>query len=405
MGFGWSNTYLIVNRGDTVEWSWSSFDVNMKLFYKVEQVESSISTKKAGFSSGNPTSSGTFLYQFNKLGLFHYWSGYINNDKFSFRGTVRVEDSLDKQLDIEVETNGFKGFFYSYFQNYSNSRLTCNYLITLAHKNRLVSKARRQGNNDKFSYGLSPDLNGRSLLEQDELVFSYDETKLTDMENIHFSSDELIFPIKNKTNITSQIKESSLAENSSISYEVYQTTLASAKNMTTETYLGEKLLNTTTKFEEPARNSSPSIQDSNFSDEIEFSFCNGQELDYAPCNFDTQSFESKILFTSCNVPTLRSISPKNITYDSLITIKGQYFSKIMCENEVYINGILCRLYSSSSTELTCKIGIGSGLIPNKFYEIEVLIKNQGYALHTDFYEIAFLPVVFSVSSDESKIIN
>ena len=116
MGFGWSNTYLIVNRGDTVEWSWSSFDVNMKLFYKVEQVESSISTKKAGFSSGNPTSSGTFLYQFNKLGLFHYWSGYINNDKFSFRGTVRVEDSLDKQLDIDVETNGFKGFFILIFR-------------------------------------------------------------------------------------------------------------------------------------------------------------------------------------------------------------------------------------------------------------------------------------------------
>jgi plastocyanin len=116
MGFGWSNTYLIVNRGDTVEWSWSSFDVLMNSFYKVEQVESSISTKKTGFSSGNSTSSGSFLYQFNKLGFFHYWSGYINNDKFSFRGTIRVEDSLDKQFEIKVQTNGFKGFLIFTFR-------------------------------------------------------------------------------------------------------------------------------------------------------------------------------------------------------------------------------------------------------------------------------------------------
>jgi hypothetical protein len=241
------------------------------------------------------------------------------------------------------------------------------------------------------------------LLEQDELVFPYDETKLIDKENVNFATDELIFPIKNKANTTSQIEESNLAENSSISYEVFETTLTHAKKMSSKKYLGEKLLTTSTKFKGPIRNYSHSIQDNNFSDEIEFSFCNGQELDYAPCNFDTQSFGSKILFTSCFVPTLRSISPKSITYDSLITIKGQYFSKIMCENEVYINGILCRLYSSSSTELTCKIGIGSGLFSNKFYEIEVLIKNQGYALHTDFYEITFLPVIVSVSSEESKI--
>ena len=61
-------------------------------------------------------------------------------------------------------------------------------------------------------------------------------------------------------------------------------------------------------------------------------------------------------------------------------LKGTDFSSNQCENEVYINNILCATQSSSTTQITCKLGANSGLIPNVAYPIEILIKNQGFAV-------------------------
>ena len=86
-------------------------------------------------------------------------------------------------------------------------------------------------------------------------------------------------------------------------------------------------------------------------------------------------------------------------------IKGTGFSATQCENEVYINNVLCATQSSSTTQITCKLGLNSGLIPNVPYSIEVLIKNKGYALQNSFYRINFLPSISSVSKNEGSIFN
>ena len=79
---------------------------------------------------------------------------------------------------------------------------------------------------------------------------------------------------------------------------------------------------------------------------------------------------------------------------------GSDFSATQCENEVYINNVLCTTQTSSTTEITCKLGLNSGLIPNVPYSIEVLIKNKGYALQNSFYKINFLPSITSVSANQ-----
>jgi hypothetical protein len=128
-GFSWSETHLKINRGDYVEWSWNSPDILMRLSYKVEQVESFNSTKNIGFTSGKPTSKGSFVFQFNTPGIFHYWSGYINFQKYSLRGIIEVLDFSDKKLDIDVLTNGFKGDnFYLCNQNKSIF-IICNFSL------------------------------------------------------------------------------------------------------------------------------------------------------------------------------------------------------------------------------------------------------------------------------------
>lgn len=76
----------------------------------VQQVSDAVSTISSGFSSGNPSSSGSYTYQFNKAGTYYYWSGYVDTAQtISFRGVIVVVDASEEHvLELNVEQNGFK---------------------------------------------------------------------------------------------------------------------------------------------------------------------------------------------------------------------------------------------------------------------------------------------------------
>jgi len=59
--------------------------------------------------------------------------------------------------------------------------------------------------------------------------------------------------------------------------------------------------------------------------------------------------------------------------------------------------------SNTPTQITCKLGLNSGLIPNTAYALEVMILNQGYALQSDYFRVNFLPAISSVSKNEGSI--
>lgn len=59
--------------------------------------------------------SGSFLYQFNTLGTFYYFSGYVDeNQKISFRGVVEVVAEQDNELAVDVSVNDIKGKHFQY---------------------------------------------------------------------------------------------------------------------------------------------------------------------------------------------------------------------------------------------------------------------------------------------------
>ena len=54
--------------------------------------------------------SGTFTFQFNTIGTYYYWSGFVDsNNMISFRGIVNVGPSVDKTLSIGVKVSGKTG--------------------------------------------------------------------------------------------------------------------------------------------------------------------------------------------------------------------------------------------------------------------------------------------------------
>ena len=54
--------------------------------------------------------------------------------------------------------------------------------------------------------------------------------------------------------------------------------------------------------------------------------CDGQSIDLTSCTSNSNS-SFAMLFTTCNVPTVSSISPLSITYNTELTITGKLFLK------------------------------------------------------------------------------
>lgn len=112
-----------------------------------------------------------------------------------------------------------------------------------------------------------------------------------------------------------------------------------------------------------------------------------------------------MLFTSCNVPQIDSISTNTLAYDTILTINGSGFSLNQCENTIYIDQVECKQEDQpTSNTLTCQLGMNSGLLPNQFYTLEVLVKNKGYALHQNgFYQVSFQSVITIITPDQGSV--
>lgn len=105
---------MTINRGEFVKWSWKA-PVGINVAFKIQQTDSPSSTSAStnGFSSGQtPQTSGTFQYQFNTLGTFYYWSGFVDsNGQIALRGVINVQDSQDVDLPINLSVGAVQGLF------------------------------------------------------------------------------------------------------------------------------------------------------------------------------------------------------------------------------------------------------------------------------------------------------
>lgn len=113
-GYAWDKSYLTIKIGEIVRWTWAQPTGVTGKNYKIEQVESPLSTAplQSGFSSGESTSAGSFSYQFNVAGTYFYWSGFVDSTQtISFRGVIVVEGETDKELEIDVTLSDIKGLY------------------------------------------------------------------------------------------------------------------------------------------------------------------------------------------------------------------------------------------------------------------------------------------------------
>ncbi len=129
------------------------------------------------------------------------------------------------------------------------------------------------------------------------------------------------------------------------------------------------------------------------SSNIPNSVCTGNSTRTSDCGITPQN-EFTMIFSSCQIAKIESVSPLNVSYDTIITINGSGFSSNQCENEVYIGGVNCPINSSSTNQITCILGPKSGLLANTNYPVEVSVKNKGN--YWQFSIQSIFKIIFSI---------
>lgn len=84
-------------------------------------------------------------------------------------------------------------------------------------------------------------------------------------------------------------------------------------------------------------------------------------------------------FWTCSTPVVNMVSISNGTTQTPITITGEGFSNIACQNEVNFGGYSCDVTSSSETSLTCNLAKSGEPALGILHQLEMRVNGRGLA--------------------------
>ncbi|CAF3773837.1 unnamed protein product [Rotaria sp. Silwood1] len=111
-GYAWFPSRETVQQGTVVTWYWSSAELRSPVYYKIQQVANAYSTELVpnGFDSGSATSSGSFSYQFDRVGTFYYLAPNIDQSSgYAMRGVIDVVALEPEIMTVETIWDKFTG--------------------------------------------------------------------------------------------------------------------------------------------------------------------------------------------------------------------------------------------------------------------------------------------------------
>ncbi|KAL4228989.1 Fibrocystin-L [Mactra antiquata] len=104
--YAFDKPYITITEGDKVQWSWDTPTFINDIAHAIMEVDSPSSTeaKVGGFSSGTPSKTGHYIHQFNQVGTFYVWSGYVDVWGIkNYAGTINVVSSQSSLGEIDVQ--------------------------------------------------------------------------------------------------------------------------------------------------------------------------------------------------------------------------------------------------------------------------------------------------------------
>ena len=100
--------------------------------------------------------------------------------------------------------------------------------------------------------------------------------------------------------------------------------------------------------------------------------------DALPSGGDSDKFN--FAFWTCLTPVVDSIDQRSGTVQTQITLDGEGFSSVDCQNEVYIGDYTCDAVSSAANSVSCTVGRVNEVELGVLHPVSMLVGNRGYAL-------------------------
>ena len=97
-----------------------------------------------------------------------------------------------------------------------------------------------------------------------------------------------------------------------------------------------------------------------------------------PSGSDPNKFN--FAFWTCATPVIDMIDQHNGTAKTVITITGEGFSTVDCENEIFFSDSVCTVISSSESSLTCSMDKSSEPALGIYHPVSMRVGNRGNAL-------------------------
>ncbi|XP_052286416.1 fibrocystin-L-like [Dreissena polymorpha] len=114
---------------------------------------------------------------------------------------------------------------------------------------------------------------------------------------------------------------------------------------------------------------------------------------------DAEKFD--FAFLPCSTPVVQSVDVNNGTVQTAITITGEGFSTINCQNEVKFGGYDCVVISSNESDIVCQMSKDAAPELAVYHQLSLRVKNRGKALIALTSDVnrgfALLPNIESVS--------
>ncbi|KAH9519161.1 Fibrocystin-L, partial [Bulinus truncatus] len=110
-GYAWDKDPIVIQVNDYITWTWQAPDYVSDIGYSIQQTATPYDKESLsdGFSSGVKTRKGSYTHHFTVVGVYYYWTGFMDSAKSVYiRGKIQVTELHSYSVQLSVKVMGIE---------------------------------------------------------------------------------------------------------------------------------------------------------------------------------------------------------------------------------------------------------------------------------------------------------
>ncbi|KAH9519162.1 Fibrocystin-L [Bulinus truncatus] len=130
-GYAWDKDPIVIQVNDYITWTWQAPHYVSDIGYSIQQTATPYDKESLsdGFSSGVKTRKGSYTHHFTVVGVYYYWTGFMDSAKSVYiRGKIQVTELHSYSVQLSVKVLGIESKYlyltkgYASFEKFFKSR-------------------------------------------------------------------------------------------------------------------------------------------------------------------------------------------------------------------------------------------------------------------------------------------